>query len=489
MGLSYPSERRADLERGLWCAAKDLGFKDALSCARWLLSSPISRPQIEVLAACLTVGETYFFRDKIVFDLLESKLLPGIILKRRAGERRLRIWSAGCATGEEPYSIAILLRKLIPDIQDWNITLLATDINARSLGRAHDGLYGEWSFRNVPAWVKSLYFEKTHEGKYALFPDIRESVTFAYHNLAEDAYPSIANNTNAMDIIFCRNVLMYFSRERRGKVAEKLNRCLVPGGLLVVSPTEMPAAIGASLSSLSHPGAAIYRKDGAGEAPWQGAGRPASPLMPSFQPQPPTIPGEGKDLPAEAVPIPASDTARAQEGAPLHQDLYQDALRSYKLGRHGHARAKLETLLADDPDMAPALALLSRIRASGGRLAEARDLCKKAIASDKLNAGLHYLLAMIQIELGREPEASVSLQRALYLDPQFVLAHFSLGAIALQQGKSREASRHYENARSALHRYGNNEVLPESDGITAGRMAEMIESAFQAAEKSLGRLR
>jgi chemotaxis protein methyltransferase CheR len=486
MGLHYPSERRADLERGLSCAARELGFKDALSCARWLLLSPLTRHQIEVLAGCLTVGETYFFRDPIVFDLLEGHLLPGIILKRRTGERRLRIWSAGCATGEEPYSIAILLRRLIPDIQDWSITLLATDINPHCLARAREGLYGKWSFRNVPAWVISRYFKKTDEGQYALSLDIRKHVTFAYHNLAGDTYPAIANNTNAMDIIFCRNVFMYFSQERRGLVAEKLSQCLIPGGLLVVSPAEMSAALGALFSSLPHPGAAIYRKDGAGTNPWQDPIRPSS-LLPPFQVRPrtlPPMPEMGESAPAKPPP-----PHEAQGATASRQDLYQDALRSYERGLHGDAQVKLETLLAHDPGMAAALALLSRIRASGGSLADARDLCKSAIASDKLNAGYHYLLAMIQIELGREPEAIASLQHTLYLDPEFVLAHFGLGTIALGLGKLREARRHFENAQSALGRYGNEEILPESEGITAGRMAEMIDTTIQTATKASDRLR
>jgi chemotaxis protein methyltransferase CheR len=475
MGLHYPPERHADLERGLSCAARKFGFQDALACARWLLLSPLTRPQIEVLAGCLTVGETYFFRDQNVFDRLEGHLLPGIILKRRMGERRLRIWSAGCATGEEPYSIAILLRRLIPDLQDWNITLLATDINPRSLGRAREGLYGEWSFRNVPAWLKSRFFKETGKGQYALSRDIRKGVTFAYHNLAEDAYPAIANNTNAMDIIFCRNVLMYFCQERRGQVAEKLRRCLVPDGLLVVSPTEMSTALGALFSSRPHPGAAIYRKNAAGKAPWQGPVRP--PTLPS-------MPGTGED--AQAAP---ASTQEAQGSTAAPQDLYQEALQSYERGLHGDAQEKLKILLAHDPGMAAALALLSRIRASGGSLAEARDLCKRAIDLDKLNAGYHYLLAMIQIELGREPEAIASLQHTLYLDLEFVLAHFGMGTIALARGKPRDASRHFENARSALGRYGNEEILPESDGITAGRMAEMIDTTIQAIEKASERLR
>lgn len=119
------------------------------SCLQKLASSLLTRNQVKILAGHLTVRETYFFRDKIHFEALRGYLLPGLIDARRKSNRCLRIWSAGCATGEEPYSIAILLSKMIPDIEDWDITILATDINPIFLQKASEGLYSEWSLRSV----------------------------------------------------------------------------------------------------------------------------------------------------------------------------------------------------------------------------------------------------------------------------------------------------------------------------------------------------
>src|SRR5712692_5314204 len=120
MGLNFPRERWRDLERGIVSAAGDFGFADAGSCAQWLLSSPLTRGQIEILASHLTVGETYFFRERKSFAVLEDHILPELIRSRRGNEQRLRVWSAGCCTGEEPYSVAILLNRMIPDLKDWN---------------------------------------------------------------------------------------------------------------------------------------------------------------------------------------------------------------------------------------------------------------------------------------------------------------------------------------------------------------------------------
>ena len=130
MGLHFPRERWADLQRGMAGAAVECGFDDAAACADWLLSAPPTRTQLQVLANHLTVGETYFFRDKRTFDVLASRVLPELIDARRGRERRLRLWSAACCSGEEAYSLAILLHQVLPDLADWHVTILATDINS-----------------------------------------------------------------------------------------------------------------------------------------------------------------------------------------------------------------------------------------------------------------------------------------------------------------------------------------------------------------------
>ena len=138
-GLYFPKKRWGDLERGIVAAARQFGLPDAQACAHRLLSAPLTRSQIETLASHLTVGETYFFREKRSFEALEQYILPALLHAREHTERRLRIWSAGCCTGEEAYSIAMLLDQLIPDPEKWNVTILATDINPAFLGKAAAG--------------------------------------------------------------------------------------------------------------------------------------------------------------------------------------------------------------------------------------------------------------------------------------------------------------------------------------------------------------
>ncbi len=149
MGWDFPPSRHADLRRGIAAAAKDLGFDSAAVCAQQCLSGALSKADLNRLASHLTVGETYFFRESKTFEALANEILPALIRSRRGEGRELRIWSAGCCTGEEPYSIAVLLRQMLLDWEQWKITLLATDINPRFLRKAEAGVFGQWSFRGA----------------------------------------------------------------------------------------------------------------------------------------------------------------------------------------------------------------------------------------------------------------------------------------------------------------------------------------------------
>ncbi|HEY9073089.1 MAG TPA: CheR family methyltransferase, partial [Desulfobaccales bacterium] len=224
MGLCFPPNRRQDLARGIKAAARDLGCDHAEQCIRQLMLAPLGREQIEILASHLSVGETYFFREQKSLAVLENHILPELIRHRRQqGQLHLRIWTAGCASGEEAYTLAILLSRLIADIRNWQIHILATDINPLALQKAALGLYGKWSFRNTPPEIIERYFVRRNR-RWEILPHLKDMVTFAYHNLVADPYPALANQTNAMDLILCRNVLMYFAAGQVRKVMQNLGK-------------------------------------------------------------------------------------------------------------------------------------------------------------------------------------------------------------------------------------------------------------------------
>src|SRR5262245_56174698 len=254
MGLHFPPARWTDLQRGLTGAITELGFSDVSKGAEWLLSASLTTTEFDVLASHLTIGETYFFREPGTFEVLAEEILPALINERRGGSRSLRIWSAACCTGEEPYSIAILLKELIDDLSDWNVTILATDLNSRFLKKAIAASYRDWSFRETPTGTRNRYFKEGVAGDYVLIPEVRELVTFAQFNLVEDALPSLVTGTNAVDLILCRNVLMYFSPAQTRKVISNLYRALVNGGWLIVSPSETSQALFRRFLTVNFPG-------------------------------------------------------------------------------------------------------------------------------------------------------------------------------------------------------------------------------------------
>lgn len=481
MGLHFPRERWDDLERGLAGAAREFGFEDAAACVGWLLSAPPTKAQIQVLASHLTIGETYFYRDKQTLEALAEHILPELIRARRGREQRLRIWSAACCSGEEPYSLAILLHQRLPDLQDWHVTITATDINARFLRKASAGLYGEWSFRDAPAGLKERYFNRAADGRYAIVPEIKKMVTFEHLNLVEDAYPSLATDTNAMDVIFCRNVLMYFTPPQVRKVIRNLHRAVVEGGWLAVSPSEASKALFPQFIAVNFPGAILFQKSDA--APCTGPTPTASTQVPEFVVT--SIEGSLAWAPSAAL-------AAALESTPLTEEPVlakgprgplASAESLYREGRYAEAADTLLAAFAERPLEPAAFSLLARALANQGRLADALVWCERWIAADKLDAAGHYLRAVVLLEQGEAEQARASLQRALYLDHDFVLSHFALGNIARSRGKSREADKHFANALHLLRRYQRDDLLPESDGLTAGRLTETLTSMTDSGDR------
>jgi chemotaxis protein methyltransferase CheR len=495
-GLHFPKKRWRDLERGLVRAVLDLGFTDAESCIRRLVTARLTKEQAESLVCHLTIGETYFFREKKCFDALQMQILPALIDSRRGREQRLRVWCAGCSTGEEPYSVAILLHRMIADLAKWNITILATDINPASLRKGAHGEYGDWSFRDTPAWVKKKYFTTGSEGRHVISDAIRKMVTFAPLNLAWDPYPALTNNTNAMDVIFCRNVLMYFAPEQIKGVTDKFRHSLVDGGWLIVSPCETSHDLFAGFSTEQLNNTIFYRKDDhqgkSPPAPLLQRGEITAPLseatgnskcLPAINQSPPLAKGDLGGFPP-AAPKPVQD-------APLISP-YEEALLFYRRGEYAEAAAKLAGFLTNipqgeaSPAFGEAAVLLTQAYANQGNLTVALEWSEKAVAADRLNPRPYYLQATIFQEKGADDAAIVALKRAIYLDHGFVLAHFALANLTLRRGKPKEADRYLKNAASLLQAYGDDDILPGSEGMSARRIAEIIAATREGIEAGKG---
>ncbi len=259
VGLYFSEMRYSDLERGLQTASQELKYTNAHECIEALLQGKLSKSQLQTVVRNLTIGETYFFRDPAVFLSLEEKLIPEAI-KRKKGRKHLRIWSAGCSTGEEPYSIAISLLRALKNFENCQISLIATDINTLSLNRADKATYNPWSFRTMPEDFIPAYFEDLGDAQFKLSDKLRNIVRFDYLNLAEDQYPSLKSDTNDLDIIFCRNVLIYFTQQKSKEIADKLSACLSPGGVLITSANDSARFITSNPNGLERISSTMFCK-------------------------------------------------------------------------------------------------------------------------------------------------------------------------------------------------------------------------------------
>jgi chemotaxis protein methyltransferase CheR len=450
---------------------REFGFEDPLSGIKWLISSAPTKSQIEVLAGHLTVGETYFFRDKTCFDFLEGQVFPELLTLRRSAGRYLRMWSAGCCTGEEPFSIAVLLSGMMSDPKDWNVRILGTDINPLFLKKASAGIYGGWSFRDTPEWVRERFFTKTGDNRFELLPEIRKWVTFTYHNLVEHGDPSFPDATNAMDLILCRNVLMYLTPSHQKDVIRRLKMCLVEGGWLIVSPSEVSDGLFREFEAVSFQGATFYRNSPKTPAKTLSFRADDTVTLPrhAIIPVPPV---EEEIVP----PVGTALTTEEREPDNKRPDRYDEALFCYERGLYVEAIEKLRPLLLEGPKVGEAAALLSRIFANQGNLSEAISFCERAISAEKGDPRHYYLRATILQEQGEPEKAAADLRRALYVDQDFVPAHLLLGNLALRQGKREESARHFKNAFELLHRRLPDEIVPGTEGLTAGRLMEIIRS-------------
>ncbi len=484
MGLDYPRDRWHVLSRALKKAASALGFKDVRSFVQWLLEWPFAEKRSEVLAPFLTVGETYFFRDARLFEALEKHLLPGLLQERRANGRRLTIWSAGCASGEEPYSVAILLDRVVPDRSQWEITILGTDINESFLERANAGVYTEWSFRNVPEEIKERYFRQ--KGKdFEIVRHIKDRVRFSYLNLAKHPYPDHRTGTDEVDIVLCRNVLMYLTPKWQQLVVERFSRCLVKDGWLVVTSPETSCVVHDDLTLANVPGVAWFHKNGAKPL----SAVPVFPAWPHpvFQPPgesapPPEPPPWVQFVPEVPAEVPADPTAEnpLEPEEPPHPPK-DHLLIGFTLYEQGEYAASIEKLIAalkndqlQDGESVAAMSLVARSYANLGVLDQALEWSERTLAADKLNSEFQFLHGTILQEKGDLEGAKRAFGKAIFLEPDFVVAHVSLSNLARIQGRTEEAKRHGRTALMILGNHHDDETLVASEGMTVRRLKDAL---------------
>lgn len=456
-GLAFHGTRRRDLDKTVCRMADAAGFgDDGKAFAAWLLEGRWEKDKTDLCALFLTVGETYFFREARAFDLVCDYARKK--MKVTGANASLRIWSAGCCTGEEPYSIAMVLRHGVPELDPRKIFILGTDLNPRHLQIAKAGVYRQWSFRNTYKGMQKLNFSEEADNQFRIHEQIRNQVKFAQLNLASSDYPDNATGTQAIDIIFCRNVLMYFSRQQAMKVVERFRRCLVDGGWLVVSPCEASAELFPGFTGHYFPDAIYYQKTSTCDISKRS----------SFVNADTQAPDRLREVPADAVSNVASNAPR-----PVH------AVRKADIARKSSVPTSVPAKLVLGAGGEEHAIARARRLATEGAVDEAMHCLDQALKDGSPTAELYQAKALIAMEAGDRRKAMQSLKRVVYLEPDFVLAHYLMGVLQSEQNCRAEAIRQFEITRELLASMDDDDVIPGSDGLHAAYLRESVRAYLQ----------
>lgn len=500
MGIFFANDRLAEMEKKLIPAIAEFHFNDPNACLEWLMRAPLSQSQIAILAEHLTIGETYFFRDRDTFKVIEEMILPEIIKAKANSNKQVKLWSVAACTGEEPYSLAILLDRLLMNQEEWNLKVLGTDINLKFLQKAITGEFKEWSFRGIPQEIKENYFTKKKDGKYSLNPRIKKTVHFFYLNLAEYAYPDIANGLHSIDLAICNNVLIYFSRDVINKVVHHIYRTMREDAWLVVSPIEVPyinhpylhpfkienitffkkmkTARKASEPEISH--IRIIHKPKEETTLFKAPEERIRVEFPTFLHLPQSCiefdftgkPEEGQPVKEMNVPATVKMESENTDYAKLYeQGCYEQLVKL--LAVQVSTLSKVPYRLAGHLNE---VKLLIRSYANLGKFKDAEDLTEKAISAEKLDPELYYLLGTVNEEQKRYGNAIEVFKKALFIDANFIAAHFALGNLYKRTHKEKDAQRHYRNALLLLKKLSKEHQVPGLDDINADRLTEIISS-------------
>ncbi|MBT7770786.1 MAG: protein-glutamate O-methyltransferase CheR, partial [Rhodospirillales bacterium] len=238
-GIILKGSQRKRLNDAFQISRKKFGHETSEDYTNSLFAAKPDDAERTDFVSCITVEESYFFRDADQIEFIRKTWLPRMLeKKRRASDKHIRIWCAGCSFGQEPYTVAILLKEELPEFRDWTIHLLASDINVDALQQAIKGQYTSWSFRTTSDKMKSKYF-KSVGGYSKISPEITRMVEFEYLNLLSPNFPSIMNGTSHLDLILCRNVFIYFDADTSSQIMQRFSQCLSPGGHLIVGASDL----------------------------------------------------------------------------------------------------------------------------------------------------------------------------------------------------------------------------------------------------------
>ena len=501
-GLQVRTQDRQDLCKKLETRMKVLKLNTPKQYYQLLLRSThqsnsettdsSSEREWQELLVLLTVGETYFFRDRGHFQLLKHQILPELIESKRkacgsslAQKPSLRIWSAGCSSGQEPYSLAILVKELIPDLSDWEIFIFGTDINSEAIAKARRGVYEAWSFRQVDPQVQKHYFQQRKLG-WELDPRIRRMVKFRCSNLWQESFPSPTLDIHDMDIIICRNVFIYFSFDAIASVIEKFYHTLRPSGYLIVGHTELSGQNLSKFQLKAFTESIVYQRQNISTEAKIVA---KVSTTPSLNKQAETTKIHCKSIPQKqafrlnntktdsliAKPI----LQRSPIALPVIVSQSNSNLTTaeslFQSGEYNRAIQAAQTLIQQHPQYFDAYYLIAQSWANLGNYERAIHYCQLATKIDNFSEKPYYLLARIAEEQGDLEQAKALLKKIIYLAPESIAAYLELGSLYEKVGDRQRANKMLVTALDLLKKLSPSCEIEPYDRVLASELITKIK--------------
>ncbi len=439
-GISFDRRKREILRLHLKERAKASGCVDFTEYYSLLHSAP-GEEEIRRLSNKIVVHQTEFFRNRPQFEALEQIVLPDLLSAADTSGRTLKIWSAGCSSGEEPYSIAMVVaRTLGHQLPYWNVEILGTDISEPILKRAQSARYTSKAAKSVPEPYKSLYLKELADGSYEVVSDIRDLVRFKVHNLVHDEPPS--ELLPGAQLVFCRNVTIYFSEKSLVRAIKNMESALLPGGYLFLGHSESLLGIEHSFELLDLAATFAYRKP-----------RPkvsAIPVGYAARDEKRAVPGSTRLPPAPPIDRPSPVRPPAPDGAHIKETV-------------ASAQGFLEK---GDPE-------------------SARRLVEDELRRHPTDAALHFLHGSALHVLGDDEAACRAFGKAIYCDTRFSLAYFYRAVVQEESGNLEAASRDYSAAMRFLESDPPGKWDPYLEAMNHVQLVDVCRQKLERLEKTL----
>ena len=475
-GIFLEESKRDSLRISLVTRATRLGLGSFDEYLRLLTSE---EEEFKELLNLVTINETSFFRFPAQFDALRQHVLPEIMRLRPSHETPMRVWSAGCSTGEEPYSLAITLADMAIEGLGWRPQVLGTDVSTAALNVARHGVYPAKSLLNVPPDVVTRHFEEA-EGGYKVRRSTGALVEFGYHNLIKEPYP--LSLMGAWDVIFCRNVTIYFNLDSTRRVVSNFFRMLNPGGYLFIGHSETLTNISPDFEAVEVGGVFLYRKP------------PLKPFSVSI-PEVRSMRGARTQSPASTSagrenPTLKRQSSRSGGAAVAKTDsaaLIEEARKAAAGGEPASVLEAVERMQETGADNVEAHLLAAYAHADLGEYDLALSACREALAVNPLLPAARYILGVIHQRQGDTVGAVSELKKTIYIDPDFAIAHLNLANLYKSQRKFGAACRSYENALRALYSNPEGDWVTFMGGFKADLLVKTVERSLLECRKAAGK--